>query len=135
MSAYTGDDDPSWTDHAACRGMDAVFFSFEAEAVAGAKATCRLCPVLSRCLEDALATESADYRNHAGVRAGRTPLELVKLRRSRPPVAKPIRHGTLSGYRMHRRRDEQACDPCLAALREQSRLNAARNSHRWAASS
>jgi WhiB family redox-sensing transcriptional regulator len=28
---------------------------------------------------------------------------------------KPITHGTQGGYRMHRRRGEDACDPCLQA--------------------
>lgn len=73
-----------WDDEAACKGMSSVFFkdspTYDPTA---AKAVCRRCPCLVACLDDARDHESGDPRNHAGVRAGYTPDELVDLRRSR----------------------------------------------------
>ncbi|EMQ98374.1 hypothetical protein ADIAG_02393 [Paeniglutamicibacter gangotriensis Lz1y] len=38
-----------------------------------------------------------------------------------PKEPRTIKHGTTAGYQAHKRRDEQPCEPCLAALREKSR--------------
>lgn len=125
--------EPSWTDAAACRGMDAVYFSFEPDDRAAAKATCRTCPVIAACLADALETESADYRAHAGVRAGRTPLQLVNLRRGLPrrPQRRStsIAHGTQNGYQQHYRRGEVPCQACRDA---RNVYQAERREHRQA---
>ena len=50
----------------------------------------------------------------------------TKERRKRA-LRKPIRHGTVLGYKQHLRRGEQACEPCKAANAERSRRKAERH--------
>lgn len=128
----------TWRDHAACAGRDDLFFGAQGGSYDEARVICRACPVLGDCLADALATESTgDPRDHAGMRAGLTPVELVALGRRKaglPPLAdpigrrrprvtgqpngrppKPIAHGTVAGTRQHYRRGEKPCEECREA--------------------
>lgn len=127
--------DPEWADQAACRGMSDLFFDSSTEAQDAARRVCRTCPVLGDCLTDALAIESPDPGNHAGVRAGMTPAALVNLRRKKRrgnerrsgPAPQPINHGTHGGYQTHRYRGEEPCEDCREAMRVASRTSQAKH--------
>jgi WhiB family redox-sensing transcriptional regulator len=70
-----------WRVEAACRPLDsAIFFpdrtAYRNDAVAGAKAVCRRCPVREECLEAAM-----DGGEKIGIWGGLTPLERANLQR------------------------------------------------------
>lgn len=79
---------------------------------AQAKELCSRCPFVVPCLQYAL-----DRSWIAGVWGGTNEGERRVLRRKMPraPIRKPVEHGTEAGYRMHRRRGEDACGGCLEA--------------------
>lgn len=116
----------TWTDDAACRGMDsAIFFPTVGHAADAARAVCAGCPVRAECLTEALATESAPHR--FGVRGGMTPRERdTKARRRQIRRVAPC--GTEAGYKRHRRNNEDACWPCREANRLASRRRNERRS-------
>jgi len=75
--------DPEWTDQALCAGRWEMFFSNELADKDAARRLCRRCPVIAPCLEDALTHESWNVREHAGIRAGLSPQQLLTVRRRR----------------------------------------------------
>jgi WhiB family redox-sensing transcriptional regulator len=74
-------DRAEWMDHAACKGLTALFFPEPGENTDQARAICAECPVAVECLEYA---ETQNER--FGVWGGRS------------PRARNITHGTWSGY-------------------------------------
>lgn len=89
-------DDQAWKADASCNtggaGLAALFFSEELQDIAAAKALCAECPVLTPCLEGAMAR-----REPWGVWGGQLFLNgrilASKRRRGRPPkVARPEDH-------------------------------------------
>lgn len=91
-------------------------------AVDAAKRICRGCEFREACLEYALSTRIEGFPL-AGIWGGTTVNERQVL--SNRPCRGPLRKaecGTASGARLHRRRDEEICEPCLAAERAYNRL-------------
>lgn len=89
----TDDEDRSWWSEASCNtggsGLAGLFFSEELQDIAAAKRICAECPVLTECLEGALARKEP-----WGVWGGQLLLNgrilASKRRRGRPPkVARP----------------------------------------------
>jgi len=128
-----------WVNHGACHGTDpGLFFPTRGEDVTNAKAVCGTCPVRSDCLKHAL-----DTHERFGVWGGCTEDERRAIRRQlrtgddiavvvaertrsaplpEPPrKAKPIKHGTNSGYVTHHRRGEPPCPDCIDAHRQYER--------------
>ena len=106
----------AWTDHAACLDEDPELFfppgnewKGHEEQEATAKAVCNRCPVVSQCLEKAL----ADGDPYA-IRGETNPAERTALKRSRSRQ-RPIPHATSRGYRAHLKRGERACTACKKA--------------------
>lgn len=99
-----------WQLHALCRGdenPDAWFADGTKDdraELARAQAICRRCPVIEQCAE--LGRKAS---NGFGVWGGVHP----KSRGGYRPTH--IEHGTVRGYRTHRRRSEEACAECRAA--------------------
>jgi len=93
------------------------------EAWETAKALCGSCSRAEACLQAELAAMRAGART-MGVHGGTTPPERAAIvdptvevrdgRRRRQP--QPVRHGEVAGYAAHRRRGEQPCDECRAAV-------------------
>jgi WhiB family transcriptional regulator, redox-sensing transcriptional regulator len=67
-----------WRKWAACRGVPELFFSYDEERVAHARAICDGCPVRQECLQTAL----ADRRLY-GVWGGTTEAQREAIRRRR----------------------------------------------------
>lgn len=90
----------------------AVFFprAHNRVGIAAAVAICERCEVRERCAEQAA---EEPYGVWGGIYRSR-PLEPEDLRKD----ARPINHGTDSGYGSHRQRAEPACEDCLRAHRE-----------------
>lgn len=105
-------DNTEWMEQAACRGIDpAVFFVDRGGSSVAAKDACNNCPVTGQCLAHAIANGE-----HHGIWGGTTGRERVKLRRRLGVlIARPIHHGTRSGYLTHQRRGEVPCGPCTIA--------------------
>lgn len=120
---------PAWMADASCRGMDpSLFFAERGAPTATAKAVCAGCPVTAECLAYAI---NLGERN--GVWGGLSERQRRKIRTrlnggtpgpptrrghgAHGPKAQPIRHGTPSGYNLHRRSGENACDDCADAWR------------------
>lgn len=74
--------DDDWREQAACAGMiDDTFFPISRnDPATAAKAICRRCPVIEKCLELGLVTGSD------GVLGGMTAVERDQLKRRRRPV-------------------------------------------------
>ena len=90
------------------------------------RAVCSRCPVKAACLTAALEAE-ADGAASArfGMFGGLSPAERAKLVGQRIR-REPAKHGTDSGYHMHRRRSEEACDACRDAHAQAQRERHAR---------
>jgi len=61
-----------------------------------------------------------ELHRHAAARLARPALEALGLighTEDTPDDEAPREHGSIAGYSAHRRRGEQACEPCLAANR------------------
>lgn len=106
-----------WMRHAACRGLDTnIFFPDRGDDYRPAKRICNECPVREQCLE-----YSFEIPQVIGIWGGITGKERrkEKARRNTTPTKTviPIKHGTNSGYVVHRKRRETACDPCKEARR------------------
>lgn len=102
-------------DDGLCREVDGDLFFPEARdyaTIRSAKLVCRLCPVQAECLELAMAMEFGGKNARDGIYGGTTPSERASMWKRRP---KPINHGTEGGYKTHKRRGEEACQPCLDA--------------------
>jgi WhiB family transcriptional regulator, redox-sensing transcriptional regulator len=100
-----------WTARAACKGSTHLFFPEKGgdswNLSRKAKAICAGCPVIAECAEAGL------YEFH-GIWAGMSRDERQAVRSSLRPE---IRCGTASGYRRHRSRAEEPCEPCCEAQR------------------
>jgi len=135
--------DDSFKKHAACRGMDAeLFIPSVGTNGKDAKAVCNgtrpknghpgsaPCPVREECLQYSLqipgpvfgiwgGKSERERRNikretHTGVAHINTNIKAVSVRRI-------MRHGTTSGYQMHRQRRETPCDACKEAHAQAAR--------------
>ena len=73
-------DSLAWLDQAACKGKHELFHPGVGEVPTEAKAICRSCPVIGRCLEDALAQP---YIEDHGVRGGYSRQERKVIRQKR----------------------------------------------------
>ena len=111
----------TWHRHAKCRGMDTTIFFYGQigrNRADEARTICAACPVRQDCLNEALATEPTGFR--FGFLGGMTPDErdAEARRRNAPRVGRRLvaQCGTVSGYTRHRRRGEEACPECRAAL-------------------
>jgi hypothetical protein len=125
-------DTVSWREQAACLNTLKVEVFFDRDPTI-ALAVCKACPVKMACREDADATETPNSTH--GVRGGETEQMRIDRRYGRRArSSKPIAHGTEAGYRMHRRRGEDACDACKAAtaLRHRTRRGETIITHRRA---
>lgn len=72
-----------WMSEAACQGVDSdLFFPERGDAVSGAKAVCRRCPVREDCLEHALVNHE-----HHGIWGGTSERERKRIRRIRARLA------------------------------------------------
>lgn len=121
-------DDERWRRRAVCHSVPtAVFFDDDDTAAA---AVCAGCPVQRACLDDAL---SAPSEIDQGFRAGLTEGERLMLRTGGTRVPSPIRHGTESGARAHRRRGEDPCKECRDGERSAGRDRAEQRRLRLAA--
>lgn len=106
-----------WLHQAVCREADPELFFPRGEGTShlaqaeDAKAVCRRCPVMSRCLEWAVET-GQDSGIWGGLREDE--------RRGVRPSKKAQPCGTRAAYRRHLRRDEKPCEPCIEANREAS---------------
>lgn len=116
-----------WRTRAACIGSDPELW-FPADNAARArsdhaKTICGGCPVRDACLTDA---QTGDARY--GIWGGYDEDERDTMRRrGRDGVSE---HGTVSGHRAHRARNEAPCDPCREAKNAQSRHDYARRPRR-----
>lgn len=116
--------DPSWRDHAACKGMDTnIFFPGRAgdisanRAVERAKEICAGCSVREQCAEFGM-------DEIFGVWGGLSGRDRKRLNAGRDKRKnRPFKHGTPSGYQNHRNRGEDPCGACLWAMREYVRKN------------
>lgn len=109
-----GIDTGTWCDQANCRGYSAdemVPYPGEKILEQLALALCEGCPVKAECLADALEIQPPSWDQ--GIRGGMTQAERHKL----PRKPRPIDHGTMPGYQMHRRRCEDPCQDCRDANR------------------
>lgn len=101
----------NWRDHAACKGQSVHLFYPEDGCIAGAMRICAVCPVREQC--------SADGRTEEyGIWGGLTPNARLRTPRRTyvgGPQRRPINHGTVAGYKTHRKRGEVACDDCKRA--------------------
>ena len=106
-----------WWETAACREVDTnVFYDVDREPEAAA--ICAACPVLVECRADLVATEPTSDRH--GYRAGMSAFERDRgagAKRHGGSARRPIKHGTRSGYQVHRNRGEEPCEDCKAASR------------------
>jgi hypothetical protein len=102
---------------------------------------CHGCPVIEECLRFALKTEwSLGQSSRDGIFGGTTPAQRfgleVKIRGRKPPRTvrgpHPIKHGTNSGYVLHKNRKQEACGACKAAHREYQQQRSARGAARGA---
>ena len=108
---------------AACTvpGVDPdLFTSRGAEDVAAARAICATCPVKAACLQAALESGASGVWGGT-TKAERASMEVRKSPEHNPRVVharggRPINHGTVGGYATHRKRREDACDECRAAV-------------------
>lgn len=71
---------------------------------------CAPCEELAQCLMGAIGR-----REMFGVWGGRDFSHAATRPQLPPAPEKPIKHGTVGGYRMHLRRKVQMCDPCRQA--------------------
>ena len=107
----------NWTG-AACVDVDPeLFFPMKGESVE-ARAVCKSCPIIDRCL---------DYALHVkvdGIWGGTTPDQRARIRRKRGIVPSPVAPsptrpepgcGTRNGYVKHRYAGDVPCDPCRQA--------------------
>lgn len=102
---------PAWMADGLCAETDPeAFYPEKGGSTREGKAVCAGCPVRAECLEYAL-----ENRERHGIWGGLSERERRKLERA-GRLKKPIEHGTYPGYQTHRRRGEQACGSCLAAL-------------------
>lgn len=93
----------------------------EPSTVFEAKCVCWSCPAIEQCEADML-TDEFDRAYAAGVIAG-TSEQDRHGRKGRPRKPRtPITCGTRSGYSRHRRKGEDACDPCRQANADYSRV-------------
>lgn len=93
-----------WTRQAACRDADTDLFFTDAD-TAKALTFCRGCPVQAQCEAYAL-----DHGQVWGVWGGTTPQQRKGRYRHRQ-----ARCGTRAGYKAHRRKGEEPCEPCNTA--------------------
>ena len=103
----------NWRTLAACRGLDPVrFFPERGEDTRAAKAVCATCPVTTQCIEFAHAIGETE-----GIWGGLSGRQMRKHRSgtSRGPRLKPIEHGTVAGYWLHRHRKIDPCQSCREA--------------------
>lgn len=71
---------------------------------------CRDCPIIAECLAGAI-----ERREKFAVFGGRDFSHATTRPKLPTPPPKPIAHGTLGGYEMHRRRRVPTCDACRKA--------------------
>jgi hypothetical protein len=120
----------SWREQAACRDTikTEVFYDSDPRI---ALAVCASCPSMLECRADGDATETPSTT--FGVLGGETE-RMREARRGRKwqrhwkgygrgRRAEPIVHGTYSGWRKHKRRDEVPCEPCMDAMRARGRID------------
>ena len=99
-----------WTADAACRDMPTDWwFPERGGDYAKAKRICHQCPVKQQCLDYALTLPVC-----VGIWGGTSGIERRRLK-STIDIERPINHGTHSGYVVHRKRNENPCDPCKNA--------------------
>lgn len=109
-----------WSDHAACLGhpVDWWFAPEHQGYPAIARQICQGCPVRLKCLDWATSiNDNGQVQELHGMWGGMSPEErraIVRRRQGKAPAA--IAHGTKRGYRTHRRRGEEPCDWCRAAM-------------------
>lgn len=97
-----------------CAGKSELFDSTRADDHAEAKRLCRECPVINECAALLRDVQKAATGGPAGYPTGTWAGRLLGEVTTRKRAA----CGTDSGYYHHRRRGEQACDPCLKARAE-----------------
>lgn len=120
---------PEWTEKALCVGRWEEFDEPDAATFHKiVKPTCLACPVRTRCLSDALATEVDEKGNpvsgkfRAGVRGGLRTHERAALMVPRPAVCPAGLHKlTDETARMYDHANSWRCLPCGAARRAESR--------------
>lgn len=117
---------PEWMERAKCIGVNPDWFFPETGSDKTnerlyelARDVCKRCCVQQDCLDYAQA-ESINY----GMWGGQTPSERDTRTKKWGKRPGPIAHGTYGGYRMHRRRGEEACEVCLVAYRAYRKLHA-----------
>jgi hypothetical protein len=118
--------DPRWWHRAACSGLDTDLFYLDLgdPVPPEVKAACGACPVRWECAADEAAQPpSKRVGIHGGMNTKRLAAWATRqaadglLHPADEPPADPIRHGTDAGYKAHRDRGEQACEPCRLAHR------------------
>ncbi|MFB7798964.1 WhiB family transcriptional regulator [Isoptericola sp. NPDC056134] len=92
-----------------------VFYPSQGDHADAAKAVCAECPIRMRCLEVAVAN-----REMWGVWGGTSQQERRRMIAGKPPVAKKQSarievHGTVGGFRRHKRAGEAPCAECSEA--------------------
>jgi len=111
-----------WAARGACIGLDpALFFPERGMPVDNARAVCRGCEVRQECLDYAI-----DNSERFGIWGGLSEKERRRMRSIRhrtngqrsDPLPLPREHGTVRGYRQHLKYRDEACQPCLEALRQ-----------------
>lgn len=104
---------PEWVSQAVCAQVDpSLWFPDKGGNNATAKAICRCCPVITECLEYALAQDIAPE----GIWGGTSSTERRRVRRERG-LADLQPCGTRAAYLRHRQADEEPCADCTAANR------------------
>lgn len=103
-----------------CAADPELWFSDERDEQEQAKAICDGCPVRVECLRLALTNEAGKARQQRfGVWGGLTPYQRAKYHKGVKPTP-PIRHGSVTGARVHRKRGEKPCQVCLEAERKKN---------------
>ncbi|MFI7014417.1 WhiB family transcriptional regulator [Streptomyces sp. NPDC050164] len=120
-----------WELKAACRDRNPAIWFNDSKADR-ARVICGFCPVQEACLAAALGREHGLPRSQRyGIVAGLTGAERWSLsrkqdqerkaqqktpkRKAAPGCREPAACGTRSGYQLHRKKGEQACDDCKRA--------------------
>jgi hypothetical protein len=117
ISVTAHEENPTWRELAACRGLHPDLFHPERGTdTRTPKQVCADCPVTAECLAFAL----VNFEKH-GIWGGMSERERRTLRRNltRTGVLQPpprgIDHGTVAGYHAHRRAHQVPCDECKTA--------------------
>ena len=93
-----------------CQADPELWVSTDSAARRDAARLCRDCPIIRDCLTGAIERREMNH-----VWGGRDFSDVRTRPKLPPPAPQPINHGTMGGYRTHKRRGIPFCEPCRRA--------------------